>query len=113
MNLFAIGATVVVVILLFAFLRGKKASTDDVAAHLASGALIVDVRTPGEFAGGHVQRAINIPVGDLERRFTELGQPGKVVVYCASGMRSARAAKLLQSKGFDVLDAGTAAGFPR
>lgn len=113
MNLFVVGSIVVGTVLLFGFLRGSKASTEQVAEHLAAGALVVDVRTPGEFAGGHVKGALNVPVSDLERRLGELGAPGKVVVYCASGMRSARAAKFLKSKGFEVLDAGTASAFPK
>ena len=48
-----------------------------------SGARLVDVRTPGEFAAGHLPGAINIPVQDLERRLHELGpKQAPIVVYC-------------------------------
>ncbi len=64
------------------------------------GAKLVDVRSPGEFAGGHIEGAVNVPVGDLERRLGELGpKDGVYVVYCASGMRSARAKGILQASG--------------
>lgn len=63
---------------------------------------------PGEFAGGHLLGALNIPLGELGRRAVEIGPPATaVVVYCASGARSARAAGLLREKGFvNVSDLG-------
>lgn len=74
---------------------------------VAAGAVLLDVRTPAEFAGGHVEGAINIPVQDLERRLGELnGRGPNVVVYCRSGGRSATAAVLLARAGFQVEDIG-------
>lgn len=73
---------------------------------VAAGALLLDVRTTGEFASGHVDGARNIPVQDLAQRMTELGAPRQVVVYCRSGGRSATAAQLLRQAGHDVLDVG-------
>lgn len=65
------------------------------------GAKLLDVRTEGEFASGHLDGAINIPVSDLGLRLAELGDPATpIVVYCRSGARSARAQTLLQSRGF-------------
>lgn len=74
----------------------------------ASGALLLDVRTPGEFAGGRLEGAINIPVGELARRLEELGARDRpVVIYCRSGARSATAAGVLRRAGFaDVHDLG-------
>lgn len=66
-----------------------------------NGARLVDVRTPEEFAVEHIPGAVNIPVQDLDRRMGELepkDQP--VVVYCQSGNRSGRAAKLLKDAGY-------------
>ncbi len=64
--------------------------------------LFLDVRTPAEFAGGHVPGAINIPHDALPARTAELakheGEP--VVVYCESGRRAAIAAAALQQAGF-------------
>lgn len=73
---------------------------------VAEGALLLDVRTPQEFAGGHVEGAKNIPVQDLARRIAELGPPRQIVVYCRSGGRSASAAQMLRQAGHDVLDVG-------
>lgn len=76
---------------------------------VGAGALLLDVRTPSEFAGGHLQGALNIPVSELGARVGELGQDRArpIVVYCASGMRSASAKTTLRGLGFvDVHDLG-------
>ncbi|MBE2247560.1 MAG: rhodanese-like domain-containing protein [Candidatus Competibacteraceae bacterium] len=62
--------------------------------------IIIDVRTPTEFMGGHVANSINIPLHELPMRmheFTELKKP--VVLCCASGGRSAQAAYYLSQQG--------------
>lgn len=74
---------------------------------VAQGGTLLDVRTPGEFAGGHLDGAINIPVDALASRIGELPADKPVVVYCRSGRRSAIAADLLAQKGFKVTDIGT------
>jgi phage shock protein E len=70
----------------------------------AAGAKVVDVRTPEEFASGHVPGAINIPYDQLPRRAAEIGSPAtKVVLYCRTGRRSGMAADALQKAGFSNL----------
>ncbi|MGE0709878.1 MAG: rhodanese-like domain-containing protein [Planctomycetota bacterium] len=67
----------------------------------APGTRLVDVRTPGEYGEGHLAGARNLPVGELEGRLQELEPKGEpVVVYCRSGMRSGRAARLLRERGW-------------
>ncbi|MCB9758752.1 MAG: rhodanese-like domain-containing protein [Alphaproteobacteria bacterium] len=63
---------------------------------------VLDVRTPGEFADGHVPGAVNIPVGDLEGRLSELDaqKDASFAVICASGRRSAKATELLHANGW-------------
>jgi phage shock protein E len=75
---------------------------------IKAGAAVIDVRTPDEFADGHYEGARNIPVNVLPNRMDEIGPKDKpVVVYCASGARSAMAAKMLKASGFlDVVNAG-------
>ena len=75
---------------------------------VTNGARLVDVRTASEFADGHIEGAVNIPVQDLERRVEELeDRSDAVVVYCRSGRRSAQAKKILESAGFaQVYDLG-------
>lgn len=82
---------------------------DEVKKAVKDGAHIVDVRSPAEFAGGHADGAKNIPVEQLEGRLDAVGPKDKaVVVYCRSGNRSARAAKILQAAGFtSVVDGHT------
>ncbi|MCM2255813.1 MAG: molybdopterin-synthase adenylyltransferase MoeB [Vicinamibacteria bacterium] len=60
---------------------------------------LVDVRTPGEHALGHLPGSRSIPLDELEARLEELRAGGALVVYCQSGVRSARAAALLRSAG--------------
>lgn len=73
-----------------------------------AGALLVDVRTPQEFAASHLDGAVNVPVSDLPRRVGELPTDRALVMYCASGMRSARALHALKKTGrVDVFDLGS------
>lgn len=68
---------------------------------VAAGARLVDVRSAGEFAAAHLDGARNIPVGEIAGRARELGDKSKpVIVYCASGARSAMAKRTLKSAGF-------------
>ena len=68
---------------------------------VAAGAALIDVRTPEEFATGHISGARNIPVDELSGRLAEVGQRSRpVVVYCSAGVRSARAAQILTAAGF-------------
>ena len=71
---------------------------------VACGARLLDVRSPAEFASGHLPGAINIPVDAIERRITELEPRERaIVLYCASGARSAQAKRVLAAKGFTTL----------
>lgn len=75
---------------------------------IQAGALVLDVRTPDEFQDGAYPGAVNVPVNTLVHRLGDLGAKDKsVVVYCASGGRSAVAANILKSNGWnDVVNAG-------
>ncbi len=82
-------------------------NTTDLKEKVTDGAVIVDVRTPGEFAGGHAENAKNIPLDTLPTKISQIQSWKKpVVVCCASGMRSSRAKSLLAAKGIEVYDAG-------
>lgn len=73
------------------------------SAQKANGMLLVlDVRTPREYASGHVPGAKNIPVGELPDRLPELRNRdnAEIVVYCESGRRASRAAATLKDNGF-------------
>lgn len=98
---------VVVVVLKFGL--GASGTGAAAKAKIQQGARVVDVRTPAEYGAGHYEGATNIPLQELQGRLAELGDRQKpLVVYCASGMRSAQAAKLLVAAGFtDVTNAGS------
>ncbi|MCA6365398.1 MAG: rhodanese-like domain-containing protein [Bacteroidetes bacterium] len=61
---------------------------------------IVDVRTPGEYKGGHIKGSINIPLDQLEKNLGKLKGKEPIVLCCASGMRSGSAHRVMSSKGF-------------
>lgn len=68
---------------------------------MKEGAIIVDVRTKGEYAGGHIKGSLNIPVDSLASNLGKLKDKDKpVITCCASGMRSASAKGILKSKGY-------------
>ena len=94
---------------------GHRVASGVVAGKIASGALIFDVRTPAEFRGGAYPRAKNLPLDELERRLSSLGSKDRpIVLYCASGSRSAHAARILRKAGFtDVSNAGSLGSMPR
>ena len=74
---------------------------------LKSGAKVVDVRTPAEYAEGHVQDSINIPLNELLNYPEELKKMKGIIVCCASGIRSSKAANLLKMQGIECLDGGS------
>lgn len=64
---------------------------------------LIDVRTPAEFKGGHIPESVSVPLDTLAS--ARVDAPGRVVVCCASGMRSLSGREILESKGFkDVVD---------
>ena len=78
-----------------------RARSETAHRWVQDGALLLDVRSPGEFESGHLEGARNIPVGELEKRVAELGaKETKIVVYCHSGVRATRAAGILKDQGF-------------
>lgn len=92
---------------------GDDAATPGASAASSSisveGATVIDVRTPEEFAAGHLDGATNIDVsaGDFDQRIDGLDPAGSYVVYCRSGNRSAQAVARMREAGFaDVVDAG-------
>ncbi len=97
---------VIVIVAAVAFLAlwwMKRPDVTSARAHelVAGGARLVDVRSPGEFSGAHLDGARNIPVGEIAGRARELGDKDKpIIVYCASGARSAMAKRTLKSAGF-------------
>lgn len=93
----------------------KKAGiAKKVRAAIEQGALVVDVRTAGEYASGHYPNALNIPHDSIAKKSGKLGSKERaIVVYCASGSRSSAAAASLKQLGFtNVLNAGALTSMP-
>lgn len=72
----------------------------DLAVLIKEGAIILDVRTKGEFQGGHARGSVNIPLDQLQNQHHKLNKNKPVITCCASGMRSAAAKGVLKNAGF-------------
>jgi len=80
----------------------------DYAELVKQGAIILDVRSKGEFQGGHIRGALNISVDTLSKNLNKLNKNKPIITCCASGMRSASAKSILKSNGFkDVYNGGS------
>ena len=73
----------------------------DFALLKANGAIIIDVRSPGEFASGHIKGAVNIPLNNIANGISKYKKDATIITCCASGMRSASAKSILVSKGYN------------
>lgn len=78
----------------------------------AQSPLVLDVRSPGEFATGHVEGAINLPLDSFAQSIESVApdKQQKLVLYCASGMRSAMACQYLARLGYADVVNGCSAG---
>ncbi len=87
---------------------------NSVEQKIKAGAVVVDVRTVDEYSDEHYPKALNIPVNELQSRAGEIGSLDKpVVLYCASGARSAMGSRILKSLGYkDVTNAGGLSDMP-
>lgn len=65
--------------------------------------VLLDVRTPGEFASGHIPTAINIPLSEVGKRLPTTDKTALIILYCASGSRSAAAQRTLAELGYTNL----------
>lgn len=71
------------------------------------GAIILDVRTTGEFGQGAIKGSKNIPLQNISSKINEIKKFNKpVITCCASGMRSGSAASILKSNGVEALNGG-------
>ena len=110
MNKWWIAAGVLaLVILVFRSTARANEGAGEAWKKIAEGALVIDVRTAGEFSGGHLEGALNIPyeqTGDLIQAIGT-NTARSVVLYCRSGRRSGLALNTLVEKGYtNVINAG-------
>lgn len=85
---------------------GNRMSSTVIKEKIAQGALVVDVRSPGEFRGGAYPGARNIPLPELAQHLADLPTNTEIIVYCASGARSASAAAVLKHAGYAAINGG-------
>lgn len=64
------------------------------------GAVILDVRTAQEYASGHIEGSVNISLGSIRERYTELDTAKTYITVCSHGLRSVKVQQLLQERGF-------------
>jgi len=69
-------------------------------ARIRSGAIILDVRTEREFRTGHIDGAVNISLGTIRERYTELDPAKTYITCCSHGLRSVKAENILRDRGF-------------
>jgi rhodanese-related sulfurtransferase len=74
----------------------------EVAARVAEGWMLLDVRTDDEWAGGRIAGSVHIPMDQLMQRFDEV--ENRVVCVCAVGARSARVAQFLNAQGREAVN---------
>jgi len=76
----------------------------DYSQLIKQGAIILDVRSRGEFASGHIKNSINIPVDQLVNNLSKLKDKNKCIICCcASGMRSGTARRILEANGYNAV----------
>jgi phage shock protein E len=79
----------------------KPAPEVDYAVLLKEGGIILDVRTAGEYAGGHIKGSTNISVNAIPHSLKKLRDKSQpIITCCASGMRSSSARKMLKAAGY-------------
>ena len=102
MNIRGLGQASLILIILSILSACSMGDESKAWQQINQGALLIDVRTPGEFKSGHLEDAKLIPVDQLPSRLNEFGddKDRAIVVYCKSGIRSDRAKSLLEEHGF-------------
>lgn len=99
-QLIIIGIVVIGFVALTVIKRLGQINADKAKELIASGAILVDVRTSGEYSSGHIKGARNVPLNKISNISKKVSKDKEVIVYCQSGSRSASAAKQLKSMGY-------------
>jgi rhodanese-related sulfurtransferase len=89
-------------------------STENIKELYTQGAIIVDVRTTAEYAGGHIKNSINVPLHELSKSIAKLKKQDKTIITCCqSGRRSGMAAQQLKAAGIKAVNGGGWASLKR
>lgn len=86
---------------------GLGNKSENLQEFVAKGAVIIDVRSNGEYASGHIKGSKNIPLDTIAFKIQEIKKLNKpVIACCRSGMRSAQATSILKQNGIEVINGG-------
>lgn len=88
------------------FLKKLFGPGPDFKKMMADGAVILDVRSPGEYASGHIKGSKNIPLQQLSAGVKSIPKNKPIITVCASGMRSGSAKSQLKSMGYEQVENG-------
>lgn len=92
----------------FDFLKGSSTSSEELTKLIEDGAMLVDVRSQGEFSSGSAKGAINIPLDRVANSLEKFKNKSHIIVFCQSGNRSGQAKSILERNGFtNVTNGGT------
>ncbi|MEQ9404621.1 MAG: rhodanese-like domain-containing protein [Cyclobacteriaceae bacterium] len=83
-----------------------KDTTPGIREMLENGAVVIDVRSEGEYNSGHLSNSVNIPLNKLAGKIDEFDKRKPIITCCASGIRSSSAKKMFKSKGFETVRNG-------
>ena len=93
---------------MFSFLMKLFGPGTDYKALVQAGAIIIDVRSPQEYDGGHIKGSKNIPVNNVQREISNIKKWNKpVITVCQSGARSGMAKSVLKAAGIEVYNGGS------
>jgi len=97
---------ILVIVSLILVKNFSKKSKVDIKKLVEDGAVIVDVRTEAEYKSGHIEKSINVPLGDLTYRISEFNKEDNIITVCAAGIRAESAKKYFISKGYNATNGG-------
>ena len=83
-------------------------STSNLKSIIDEGAYLVDVRTPSEFAEGHVKGSVNVPLDTIANNLQKFSNKKNIIVFCRSGNRSGQAKVILENNGIKNVTNGGA-----
>ncbi len=86
---------------------GTNKDTEKISEYLHNKAVVIDVRTPAEFADGHVEGSVNIPLDTIANIIEKIKNYKKqIITCCRSGARSGNAANILNNSDIDTINGG-------
>lgn len=87
-------------------LLGASKKSEEIKQAIAQGAVIVDVRSPGEYTQGHAKGSMNIPVQNVQRSLKKFKPETTVILCCRSGARAGSVQGIFEAHGCRTINAG-------